>query len=370
MSVPTFHWTHEPISSDLRRGLERLARVPGVVHLAVMPDVFQAAHIGAGLVLGGEGWFFPEAVGGDMGCGVATLRLRGDPGPLREGGVGLVLLRDLGRLAPILRHPRGRTPALPDDLPPASTPGLQALVERLGPGQLGTLGRGNHFLELQQDDDGDLWVMVHSGSRGIGPALRDHHRAFAAGPLAGLEADSDQGRAYLQDLALARAFARASRERMVLVTAALLERRLGLVADAGSFLDCDHNHLQPEEHGGRRLWVHRKGAIAAARGQPGLVPGSMGDASFHTVGRGHPDALGSSSHGAGRQLSRLEARGRFDRYALADQVRGVVVDPRQLRRLVEEAPRAYKPIHRVMKAQRDLCGPVRRLAPVLCYKGA
>jgi tRNA-splicing ligase RtcB len=258
---------------------------------------------------------------------------------------------------------------LPDDLPPASCPVVGNLIERSGPRQLGTLGRGNHFLELQQDEEGALWVMVHSGSRSLGPALRDRYRSEAEGPLSGLPEDSPAGRAYLQDLALARAFARASRERMLLATAALLEHRLGLEPDPASHLDCDHNHVLREEHGGRCLWVHRKGAIAAGRGQPGLVPGSMGDASFHTRGRGHPDALGSSSHGAGRRMSRGEARGRFDRHAVADQCAGLVVDPRRLRHLVEEAPRAYKPIDRVMRAQRVLTRPVRRLRPVLSYRG-
>lgn len=369
MSVPIHHWTHEPVSSALRRGLGRLARVPGVVHLAVMPDVYQAEHIGAGLVLGAEGWIFPEAVGGDIGCGVATLRLRGDPAIIAEGGAGPGVLRDLGRMVPILRHPGSRAPALPEGLPSASGPGAQALLERHGCAQLGTLGRGNHFLELQVDEQGALWVMVHSGSRGLGPALRDLHRGRAQGPLAGLWADSPEGRAYLCDLALARAWARANRERMLSATAALLEHRLGLEHDPESWLDCDHNHVQREEHGGRALWVHRKGAIAAARGQAGLVPGSMGDSSFHTVGRGHADALGSSSHGAGRRMSRGEARSRFDRHALADQCRGVVVDPRRLGHLAEEAPRAYKPIQVVMKAQRALCRPLRRLRPVLSYRG-
>ena len=143
LAEPIHHWTHEPVSSALRRGLGRLARVPGVVHLAVMPDVYQAEHIGAGLVLGAEGWIFPEAVGGDIGCGVATLRLRGDPAIIAEGGAGPGVLRDLGRMVPILRHPGSRAPALPEGLPSASGPGAQALLERHGCAQLGTLGRGN-----------------------------------------------------------------------------------------------------------------------------------------------------------------------------------------------------------------------------------
>ncbi len=367
MSTPVHHWTHEPISSALRRGLGRLARVPGVVHLAVMPDVYQAELIGAGLVLGSEEWIFPEAVGGDIGCGVATIRMRGDPAPLVEGDAGPAVLRGLGRLVPILRHPRSRVAELPDGLPPASGPGAQTLLQRLGPSQLGTIGRGNHFLELQQDEDGALWVMVHSGSRALGPALRDLHKV--PGPLAGLRADSLEGQAYLQDVALARAFARGSRERMLLAAAALLEHLLGLKLEPDSHLDIDHNHVQREQHAGRALWVHRKGAIAAARGQQGLVPGSMGDRSAHTVGCGHPDALGSSSHGAGRRMSRREARGRYDRHAVADQCRGVVVDPRRLRQLGEEAPRAYKRIDHVMKAQRALCRAVRWVLPLLSYRG-
>jgi len=365
VSASIHHWTHEPVSSPLRRGLERLARVPGVVHLAVMPDVYQAEHIGAGLVLGSEDRVFPEAVGGDIGCGVGTVRMRGDPAALLEGDAGPAFLRAVGRLVPILRHPRAV--ALPLELPVASGPGAQTLLERLGPRQLGTLGRGNHFLELQLDEAGGLWVMVHSGSRSLGPAVRDLHRPSRA--WVGLVADSAEGQAYLQDQALARAYARASRERMLLAAGALLEHLLGLALEPDTHLDLDHNHVQREEHGGRWLWVHRKGAVAAPRGQPGLVPGSMGDRSAHTVGRGHPDALGSSSHGAGRRMSRRDARARYDRHAVADQCRGVVVDPRQLARLGEEAPRAYKRIDQVMKAQRALCGVVRWVRPVLSYRG-
>jgi tRNA-splicing ligase RtcB len=367
MSIPIHHWTHEPISSPLRRGLERLARVPGVDHLAVMPDVYQSEHIGAGLVLGSEAWIFPEAVGGDIGCGVGTVRLHGDLGPLLEGEAGPTILRGLGRLVPILRHPRGRVVELPSELSSPSGAGSRTLLERLGPAQLGTLGRGNHFLELQQDEEGATWIMVHSGSRGLGPALRDLHRV--SGPLSGMLADSPEGQAYLRDVGLGRDFARVSRERMLLAATALLEHRLDLEADPDSYLDIDHHHVQREEHGGRSLWVHRKGAIAAGADQPGLVPGSMGDFSYHTVGRGHPDALGSSSHGAGRCMSRREARHRYDRHAVADQCREVVVDPRQLRNLGEEAPRAYKRIDQVMKAQRALCRPIRRLRPVLSYRG-
>ena len=144
----------------------------------------------------------------------------------------------------------------------------------------------------------------------------------------------------------------------------------GALPDEASRVEIDHNHVRLERHGGRALWVHRKGAMGLAAGEPGVVPGSMGSPSFHVEGRGHDDALGSSAHGAGRALSRSEARRRIGARQLLREASGVWFDHRLAERLREEAPSAYKDIGAVMRAQRDLVRVVRRLTPVLAYKAA
>jgi tRNA-splicing ligase RtcB len=239
-----------------------------------------------------------------------------------------------------------------------SSPSLRALARREGLAQLGTLGSGNHFVELQADDDGALWLMLHSGSRGIGPAIRAHH----ARGLIGLE----DGGAYLGDLDWALRYADANRRR--LLDAAV--DAVGARADEDTLITCHHNHVRRETHDGRELWVHRKGAIPAARGEPGIVPGSMGAASFHVEGRGVAGALGSAAHGAGRAMSRTEARRRISDRELARQLAGVAWDARRAHLLRDEAPGAYKDIAAVMRAQRDLVRVVRRLRPLLSYKAA
>jgi tRNA-splicing ligase RtcB (3'-phosphate/5'-hydroxy nucleic acid ligase) len=214
--------------------------------------------------------------------------------------------------------------------------------------------------------------MVHSGSRALGRAIRDHHvrdAPLAGSGLAYLESDGERGRAYLQDVAWALAWADASRRRMAERVAALVGERLGVSADWGTFVSCHHNHVRRETHDGAALWVHRKGAIAAAAGEPGLIPGSMGTPSFHVEGRGHGPALRSSSHGAGRIMSRTEARHAISRRELFRQLEGVLFDHRRAEALRDEAPGAYKDIRAVMRAQRPLTRVVRTLVPLLVYKG-
>src|SRR5690606_4421656 len=174
----------------------------------------------------------------------------------------------------------------------------------------------------------------------------------------------------MNDLAWARAWARRSRAAMLKAAARAAADALGARApETGPILDCDHNHARFEEHFGRRLLVHRKGVMPAAGGEAGLLPGSMAAPSFHVVGRGEPESLRSSAHGAGRALSRSEARRTITRQALAKQLRGVWVDPSSLGRLADEAPGAYKDIRAVLRSQRDLVRVTRELRPLLTYKG-
>jgi tRNA-splicing ligase RtcB len=367
-------WLPEPASRDLEAGLSRLARTEDVVHVAVMPDAHVSEDVCVGTVTATRRRLLPAAVGGDIGCGMAVLRFEGSADLLADPRRAAAVLAGLREAVPPLTRPSAAA-SLPEALAvlPLSAAGLEAHRDRDGRLEFGTLGRGNHFLELQRDDGGSLWLMVHSGSRALGPAIRHHHEGRAGrdrSGLAYLEAESDAGRAYLADVAFAAAYARLSRRKMVDAAASLVADVLGIGHDAASFLECDHNHVRREAHGGDLFWVHRKGAMRLGAGERGVVPGSMGSPSFHVEGRGHPGALCSSAHGAGRALSRAEARRRIGARTLLREVSGVWFDHRLSDRLREEAPSAYKDIGAVMRAQRDLVKIVRRLAPVLAYKAA
>jgi tRNA-splicing ligase RtcB len=249
---------------------------------------------------------------------------------------------------------------------------LEKLRRREGALEFATLGSGNHFLELQADEEGRLWLMVHSGSRALGPAIRDHHlaRAEANGDgLRAVDAESDAGAAYLGDAAWARRFAAASRRAIAREAGAVLESVLGAALLWESAIATDHNHVAREEVGGEALWIHRKGAMPAHRGEPGVLPGSMGTRSFHVEGRGCAAALCSSAHGAGRLLSRGAARGQLTVRELGRQMEGIWFDHRLAAVLLDEAPSAYKDIRAVLRGQKDLVKVTRTLRPMLAYKG-
>ena len=253
-----------------------------------------------------------------------------------------------------------------------SHPNLETIRKKEGALEFATIGSGNHFLELQADDENRLWLMIHSGSRALGQAIRDHHLARAQqieGRFRALDAQSDAGREYLHDAAWARRYATASRKAMAIETEVLLNKTLGAKAIWETLITTDHNHVALEKHGGRSFWVHRKGAMSAQTGEPGVLPGSMGTASFHVEGRGCEEALCSSAHGAGRALSRSAARSKISERELRRQMQGIWFDSRIATILRDEAPSAYKDIRAVLRAQHDLVKVTRTLRPLLNYKG-
>jgi len=370
MSAPLTVFAEERLDPRVREALMRLAGAPGVVAVAAMPDVHLAEDVCIGTVLATNGMIYPAAVGGDIGCGMAAVKLSDPASPLGRVEAARVL-QALGARVPVLKHP---APAvLPPDLDPeqATHPTLARHLEHDGRHQLGTLGRGNHFLELQSDEAGGLWLMLHSGSRSFGQAVRDHHLRSASGGsgLVALPSADTAGQRYLADLALARSYARHNRRALMAAAAEVLADVLGAAPEWDTLLECDHNHCVPGELAGRPVWLHRKGAISARDGEPGIIPGSMGSPSYHVSGRGDLAGLWSSSHGAGRTMSRTEARRRFSPAALEQQVGPVWFDHRDARRLVDEAPLAYKEIGAVMRAQRRLTRVVRELRPLLSFKG-
>jgi tRNA-splicing ligase RtcB (3'-phosphate/5'-hydroxy nucleic acid ligase) len=275
---------------------------------------------------------------------------------------------------PARRRNRRAAISQPADLEAAqlSHPSLDALRRNEAVIEFATLGSGNHFIEVQADEDNRLWLMVHSGSRGVGPAIRDYHMRHAedvGGGLRALDVRSDRGAAYLHDASWARRFADANRRAMAAEVGTVIETTLGARLSWETIITTDHNHVCLEVHGGRDLWIHRKGAMPARNGEMGVLPGSMGTASFHVEGRGHDEALCSSAHGAGRALSRTAARTRVTERALRRQMEGVWYDYRLAGKLRDEAPSAYKDIRAVLRAQKELVKVTRTLRPVLNYKG-
>jgi tRNA-splicing ligase RtcB len=293
---------------------------------------------------------------------------------LRDPGRAGAMLRALGERVP--GHRRSRRNALP--IPAAlrlealSHPSLASAVRDEVKLQLGTLGGGNHFVELQADEEDRLWLMIHSGSRAVGQAVRAHHLARAtirSASMMALDGTSDDGRAYLHDQEWARAYADANRRAMGEQVVAAAKELFNLDAIESSTIACDHNHVVAEEHFGQQLLVHRKGAMPADGGLAGVVPGSMGTASYHVEGRGCAESLRSSAHGAGRLFSRGAARERFIRQDLRRQMGDVWYDPRMSDALREESPKSYKDVRSVMRAQGELVKVVRTLTPVMVYKG-
>lgn len=366
-------WTFEPLSYEVGRALEKLARTDGVVAVAVMPDVHLAHDVCIGTVVATERLLFPAAVGGCIGCGMAAIAFDADADVLERADSAARLLGGLSAYVPILGHCDAQAlgAMLADGRLSAEV--LERKKLKDGSVQLGTLGRGNHFLEFQRDDENRLWLMVHSGSRGMGQAIRDHHLTKATRTNTGLlalEAGTPESSAYLNDVDWALEYARENRRRLLDAAVLAAQGALGIAADMSTLFGCHHNHLERVEADGSQVWLHRKGAISARENEPGIIPGSMGSESFHVEGRGCASALWSASHGAGRVMSRSEARRRIPPRQLRKELEGVWYDHRQTSRLVDEAPSAYKDISKVMKAQASLTKIVRRLRPVLSYKGS
>ncbi len=363
--------------------------------IAVMPD----CHWGLGATIGSViptcGAIVPAAVGVDLGCGMmaveTSLRAEDLPEDLKD------LRRRLEKAVPHGRtHHGGRNDRGAWGSPPARVeqawkklrrryellcdrfPGIRR--ER-APYQLGTLGTGNHFLEVCLDERGRVWVMLHSGSRGPGNRigtwfieqakrrLEDRLATLPDRDLAWLEEGDPLFEGYVEAVDWAQTYARVNRELMMEAALEALRRspELPPFRRGGTAVNCHHNYVQKERHFGEEVWVTRKGAVRAGRDELGIIPGSMGARSYIVRGLGNPESFCSCSHGAGRLLSRSEARRRF---RLEDHVRATEgVECRKDEGVLDETPMAYKDIDRVMAAQRDLVEPVHTLRQVICVKG-
>ena len=396
---PIKMWTQGvPVEESAKQQLANTARMPFIYkHIAVMPDV----HLGKGSTIGSViptlGAIIPAAVGVDIGCGMmaAKTTLNANDLPDNLGPLRSAIERAIPHgMSPKTRSHRGRdecswnTPPAPVDAAWAQLKDEFDVICQKTPKlkntnnyrHLGTLGGGNHFIEVCLDETGAVWFMLHSGSRGVGNAIGSHFIELAKkdmrthfinlpdDDLAYLEEGTTHYQDYVEAVGWAQRFARTNREVMMhnLIAAVrtIITKPFETHVEA---VNCHHNYVQRERHFGKDVLITRKGAVSARPGELGIIPGSMGAKSFIVRGKGNEESFNSCSHGAGRTMSRNEAKRRFN---ADDQARATSgVECRKDASVVDEIPMAYKDIDAVMHAQRDLVEVVHTLKQVVCVKG-
>jgi tRNA-splicing ligase RtcB len=394
--APIKAWTRGvPVEATAREQIENVARLPFIhSHVAVMPDVHWGMGATVGSVIPTVRAIVPAAVGVDIGCGMAALRTN----------IGAAELPD--SLAPLRAAieaavPHGRSHnGGPEDagtwrdaVPAANAAAWGEIAEGYArileqhpkarhprPAEhLGTLGTGNHFVELCLDEADRLWVMLHSGSRGVGNKLgtyfielarQEMRRWFINLPdrdLAYLPEGSEHFTAYVKAVNWAQSYARINRELMLAAVMGVLREIFPHLAADAVAVNCHHNYVARERHFGKEVWITRKGAVRAGAGELGIIPGSMGARSYIVRGKGNPQSFETCSHGAGRAMSRNQAKQTF---TLEDHARATAhVECRKDEGVLDETPGAYKDIDAVMAAQSDLVEIVHTLRQVLCVKG-
>jgi tRNA-splicing ligase RtcB len=400
---PVKMWTKGvPVEREAKEQLAKLSRMPFIYHhVAVMPDV----HVGKGSTIGSViptlGAVIPAAVGVDIGCGMMAAKTT-----LRAAD----LPDNLGKLRSAIEEaiPHGMSPKTRsrgskggtrdtgswNTPPPPVEAGWAKLKDEFDQlcrkwpklrgtnnyKHLGTLGSGNHFVEICLDEEGFVWLMLHSGSRGVGNAIGSHFIELARQDmrkhmvnlpdqdLAYLEEGTQHYDDYVEAVGWAQKFARVNREVMMHNLVRAVRQVIPMSFETHvEAVNCHHNYVQQERHFGRDVLVTRKGAVSAREGELGIIPGSMGARSFIVRGKGNPESFNSCSHGAGRVMSRTEARRRFTVRDAEQATAGV--ECRKDEGVIDEIPMAYKDIDAVMRAQSELVEVVHTLKQVVCVKG-
>jgi len=374
------------LEEQTKEQAQRTATMPFIFpHLALMPD----AHLGLGATVGSviptERAIIPAAVGVDIGCGMIAVRTQFTADDL--AGRDLAPLRQaIERAVPLSAG------AANQRIAPTAEPRLaelESLAHKAGfdPGsragrwqaQLGSLGSGNHFIEVSLDEQDRVWTFLHSGSRGVGNKIAQHHIAIAQAlcnkwwislpdkDLAYLVEGTDEFWAYMNELRWAQHYALLNRDEMMDRVVTCLGEFLDTAVVEAERVNCHHNFTQLELHFGRKVWVSRKGAIEAQAGQPGLIPGSMGTRSYVVSGLGNRMSLNSAPHGAGRQYSRSAARKKFTHAELREAMAGI--EFRDTDAFLDEIPAAYKDIDQVMADAADLVEVQHTLRQIVNVKG-
>lgn len=389
-------WTQGvEVAEDATEQLVNTAKLPFIFkHLAVMPDV----HVGKGSTIGSViptiGAIIPAAVGVDIGCGMIAARtsLTATDLPLSLKGLrrAIEIAVPHGRTGGRGRRDNGAWENVPNHVDEAWRPlhtRFQALSDKYpkldktnNRHHLGTLGTGNHFVEVCLDEVDRVWFMLHSGSRGVGNAIgnlfielaqkdmRCHIANLPDRDLAYFEEGSPHFDDYVEAVAWAQDYARQNRALMMHAVVSAARKEIGVPFEVAlEAVDCHHNYVQKERHFGEDVLVTRKGSVSAQKNQLGIIPGSMGAKSFIVRGLGNEESFCSCSHGAGRSMSRTQAKRLF---SLEDQARATAhVECRKDLGVIDEIPMAYKDIDKVMQAQRELVEIVHTLRQIVCVKG-
>ena len=393
--LPVKSWC-ERIETEALRQAANLANHPAVFrHVALMPD----CHVGYGMPIGGviacDNAVIPNAVGVDIGCGMGAIRTDFPADAITSDQIRTIL-NSVKRTVPVGEgHAHGNRQKWAElDARDHDRPGgMDANGWNLAYCNLGTLGGGNHFIEVQNGDDGLVWLMIHSGSRNLGYRIAEYHHKLAVSlnekwkvtlpdkQLAFFPADSVEGQAYLRDMNFALEYARENRRRIM----EAFKREAAYTLKDVQFtqeVNIHHNYAGMENHFGRDVWVHRKGATSAKPGETGIIPGSMGTPSYIVVGLGNPESFMSCSHGAGRVMGRQEACRYLSKDDCDKAMQGIIFDgwkrahgkfgrgkPKGDLFDLEEAPLADKNIEDVIAAELDLVKTVVKLRPLGVIKG-
>lgn len=386
--VPVKVWTKDIDLISIEQ-LRNVASLPFVFHhVAAMPDVHAGMGATIGSVIATKGAVIPAAVGVDVGCGMlaAKTNLRKEMFDVRDLGQ---LMTQILKYVPVGREQRKKDQIQTQACEPFEEPLAEILAKQpdmLKPmvradwrAQLGTLGSGNHFIELTADEEGCLWIMLHTGSRGVGNIMasffinKAKELSKACGEvlpdinLASLKEETAEFDLYIKSVHWAQSYAMTNRQ---VILEDVLKALRSLAPNAsleGEIVNCHHNYVAQETHFGETVWVTRKGAIRAGIGEKGIIPGSMGARSYIVEGLGNAESFCSSSHGAGRKMSRTEAKKHFTIEDLKIQTKNVVC--RKDSGVLDEIPGAYKSIEEVMANQADLTKILHELRQVLCVKG-
>lgn len=388
-TVPVKIYTDD-IEHSAYEQLSNMAKMPFIhSHIAAMPDVHCGIGATVGSVIPTKGAIIPAAVGVDIGCGMNAIRLSltADQLPDNLRGLRSAIERDVP-----VGFAMHKYDAVPNSTVRALSNGLSSIWEKhpklkskqkkpyqTWVRQLATLGGGNHFIELCLDENNDVWVMLHSGSRGVGNAIgryfielarRDMEKVQMNLPdrdLAYFNEGTSHFDDYIEAVGWAQDYAMVNRREMMRLVLKVLKQRLPNFKVTKEAINCHHNYVSEEHHFGEDVFVTRKGAIRAGEGEYGIIPGSMGAKSFIVRGKGNANSFCSCSHGAGRVMSRTKAKRLFSSDDLAAQTQGV--ECRIDKSVIDEIPAAYKDIDQVMANQTDLVDVVHTLKQVVCIKG-
>lgn len=372
-------WTNNIEEGALKQAKNLALHPFAVFHVVLLPDVHEGFGMPIGAVLATENVVLPNAVGVDIGCGMCAIRSSLKKENITKEILQIWVQKIYSSIPMGPSHHKSKQ-RMPDFLEEPAGVVTRQEIKNI-PEQLGTLGGGNHFIEIQYDEEGFVWIMLHSGSRNIGKKVADYYNRLAqdlnkkdkaqvppSWNLAFLKVDSEEGQKYLSEMQYCLEFARENRFRMMEVIKKIISDTKS--CSFGDIINIHHNYASFEMHFGKNLWIHRKGAIEATKNKIGIIPGSQGTPSYIVIGKGNAQSFCSSSHGAGRIMSRNQAM----RTLILDDVKnrlnnlGIIHAVKKQKDL-DEAPDCYKNIEQVIEEQKSLVDIVHKLYPMAVMKG-